>query len=303
MNPLPAILLVASVLGCSGASPSSGQNAYMRVQNAQFIAGPIDIETKATAPSVQVTTRNNEHPAGVTGKSITGSVGPGSTAVLIGMVGDSGHWVVPVQVPDTQTLGNYTFACSVSFSSLTPTGDGGALMIAVRATDRTGNLGPAQLQPTYLDETRPEGALVISLDWDTEADLDLHVVLPADGDAGVNEIWSRKPSGLATGTTSASVDDGKAAGYLDFDSNSQCVIDGRRVENVIFPSSAPAGHYVVRVDTFSLCSEMTARWRLQVFSPLISDPIVRYGQSTDYDTRFAHGQGSGVTAYDFEYNP
>ena len=303
MNRLSAMLLVASVLGCSGASPSSGQNAYMRVQNAQFIPGPIDIETNAPVPSAEITTRNNAHFAGVTGKSITGSVGPGSTAVLIGMVGDSGHWVVPVQVPDTQTLGNYTFACSVSFSSRTPTGDGGELMIAVRATDKNGNLGPAKLQPTYLDQTRPEGALVISLDWDTEADLDLHVVLPTDGDAGINEIWSRKTSGLATGTTGATVDDGKAAGSLDFDSNSQCVIDGRRVENVIFPALAPAGHYIVRVDTFSLCSEATARWRLQVFSPSITDAIVRYGQSTEFDSRFAHGQGAGVTALEFDYNP
>ncbi len=300
----PFVLLFASfIFGCSGASPSSGQNAYMRVQNAQFIPGPINIEPQAASPDVQITTRNNEHPIGVGAKSITGSVGPGSTAVLVGMLGDSGHWVVPVQDQDQATPGNFTFACTVSFSSLTPTGDGGALTVAVRATDKKGNLGPAQLQPTYLDETRPEGALVVSLDWDTEADLDLHVVLPSDGDAGINEIWSRKVSGLPSGTTGATVDDGKTAGYLDFDSNSQCVIDGRRVENVIFPSSAPAGHYIVRVDTFSLCAEVTARWRLQVFSPLISSPIVRYGQSTDYDTRFAHGQGAGVTAYEFDYNP
>ena len=303
MNRLPAMLLATSALACSGANPSSGQNAYMRVQNAQFIPGPIDVEPHAAAPGAQVSTRNNEHPVGVTGKSIAGSVGPGSTAVLVGMLGDSGHWVVPVQDQDQATLGNYTFACSVSFSPLTPTADGGALTVAVRATDKNGNLGPAQLQPTFLEATRPEGALVISLDWDTEADLDLHVVLPMDGDAGINEIWSRKPSGLPGATSGATVDDGKAAGYLDFDSNSQCVVDGRRVENVIFPASAPAGHYIVRVDTFSLCSEVSARWRLQVFSPLISNPIVRYGQSTEYDTRFAHGQGSGVTAYEFDYNP
>jgi hypothetical protein len=86
-----------------------------------------------------------------------------------------------------------------------------------------------------MDQPRIAGALVISLDWDTEADLDLHVQLPSDGDAGVNEIWSRKPSGLPFGSAGASVDSGMQAGYLDFDSNSMCVIDGRREENVIFP--------------------------------------------------------------------
>jgi hypothetical protein len=158
-----------------------------------------------------------------------------------------------------------------------------------------------------LEASRPSGALVVSLDWDTEADLDLHVMMySADADAGVNEIWSRKPSGLAAGSTGVTVDEAMATGYLDQDSNSQCVLDGRRQENVIFPTTAPAGHYVVRVDTFSLCSESAARWRVQVSSPNLADPhdpIVRYGQSTETDTRFAHGQGAGVTALEFDYNP
>ena len=153
-----------------------------------------------------------------------------------------------------------------------------------------------------MDQPRTAGALVISLDWDTEADLDLHVQLPSDGDAGVNEIWSRKPSGLPLGTVGASVDDGKQAGYLDFDSNSTCVIDGRRAENVIFPTTAPNGRYIVRVDTFSLCAETTARWLVRVFTNNGVDPLLQAsGQSTDLDTRFPHGQGAGVQAQVFDY--
>ena len=174
---------------------------------------------------------------GVAGKKISGSVGPNSTAVLVGLQGDVGHWVVPVQDPDPNVTGNYTFAFSASFSPLTPPGDAGNLLLAFRATTRDGQVGPAVLQPMTMDTPQIQGALVISLDWDTEADLDLHVQLPSDGDAGVNEIWSRKPSGLPPGTTGASVDAGMQAGYLDFDSNSMCVIDGRRAENVIFPNA------------------------------------------------------------------
>ena len=302
---LPALGLVAGGLvcvGCSGADPSSGQQALFRIQGAQYITGPIDTIDRDPLPEVYPTTQANELFPGVANKKISGSAGPNSTAVLVGLQGDVGHWVVPVQDPDYNTIGNYTFSFSASFSPLTPTGDAGNLFLAFRATTRDGQVGPAKLQPMTMDQPRIAGALVISLDWDTEADLDLHVQLPSDGDAGVNEIWSRKPSGLPFGSAGASVDSGMQAGYLDFDSNSMCVIDGRREENVIFPTAAPNGRYIVRVDTFSLCAETTARWRVSVFTNNGADPVLQAsGQSTDIDTRFSHGQGAGVQARVFDY--
>jgi hypothetical protein len=290
-----------AVVACSGANPSSGQTALMHVQGAQFVAGTIATTTYGSLPTVTVSTLNNDLFPGVSGKNISGSAGPGSTAVLLGLEGDSGYWIVPVQDPDQNTPGNFTFSAVVSFSPKKPAGDAGNLNLVVRATDKNGNIGPAVLQPMTMDAPRPAGVLVISLDWDANADLDLHVVLPA-GDAGTTEIWSRKPSALPAGQASATVDDGMAAGYLDFDSNSQCVIDGRDAENVIFPTTAPAGRYVVRVDTFSLCGEVTAQWRVRVFYQGESTPSLQaFGQSTDTDTRFPHGQGAGVQALSFDY--
>ena len=305
MRRLALALAVGGLIGdgCSGADPSSGQQALLRVQGAQYIAGPIDTSPRDPAPLVSnVSTANNDLFPGVAGKKISGSVGPKSTAVLVGLQGDVGHWAVPVQDFDQNTIGNYTFSFSASFSPRTPTGDAGNLLLAFRATTRDGQVGPAVLQPMTMDAPQIQGALVISLDWDTEADLDLHVQLPSDGDAGVNEIWSRKPSGLPPGTTGASVDAGMQAGYLDCDSNSQCVIDGRRAENVIFPTIAPSGRYIVRVDTFSLCAETAARWRVRVFENNGVDPVLEaFGQSTDIDTRFPHGQGAGLQALMFDY--
>jgi hypothetical protein len=300
----PLLLAAPWVLSCTGASSDSGQDAWMRVLGAQFVPGSIDVGTAAATPEVHsLSTQNNDLYPGVTGKSISGTVGPGSTAVMLGLLGDRGYWILPLQDFDQNTPGDYTFGCSASFSPLTRTGDGGSLSLVVRATDPQGRAGPALVQPLVMEAERPAGALVIALDWDTEADLDLHVVLPS-GDAGVNEIWSRKPTGLPVGTVGASVDDGIAAGYLDRDSNSQCMIDGNRAENVIFPTTAPGGHYVVRVDTFSLCGEVTARWRVRVFTQDGAAPLLQaFGQSTDTDTRFAHGQGAGVQALAFDYNP
>jgi hypothetical protein len=292
------------VAGCSGANPSSGQTAFMRIQNAQFVAGSLDSTTDSALPVLHsVALQNNDLFPGVSGKSIGGTAGPGALAVLIGLKGDSGYWIVPVQDPDPANPGDFTFSATASFSPQTVTGDGGSLTLIARATDKNGTIGPAWLTDMTMEASHPAGALVISLDWDTQADLDLHVVLPSDADAGVNEIWSRKPSGLPLGTQNAMDDAGIESGYLDWDSNSQCVIDGRRRENVVFPTSAPIGNFRVRVDTFSLCSELTARWRVQVFSQGSDTPsLTAYGQSTDVDTRFTHGLGAGVQALTFDYN-
>jgi hypothetical protein len=302
MRPLALGIVAGGLLfgGCSGADPSAGQQAYFRIPGAQYIPGPIDITAHDPAPTVSAPSAATlELFPGVANKKISGSAGPNSTAVLVGLQGDVGHWVVPVQDLDQNTVGNYTFSFSASFSPLTPAGDGGVVELIFRATTRDGQIGPALALPMIMDTPQIQGALVISLTWDTEADLDLHVDLPSDGDAGVNEIWSRKPSGLPLGTVGATVDAGLQSGYLDFDSNSQCVIDGRRAENVIFPSTPPNGLYVVRVDTFSLCAEATARWCVRAFAN--GGVMEACGQSTDIDTRFPHGQGAGLQALVFDY--
>jgi hypothetical protein len=294
---------VAAVLccACTGSNPSSGQSAFLQIQGAQYVAGGIDTEPQSSLPEIHsISTANNQLFPGIAAKNISGTAGPGSNAVVMGLLGDTGHWVFPVQDLDQNRPGDFTFSCSASFSRNTPVGDGGAISLVVRSSDRNGNVGPAMIQPMTMDAPLPTGALVVSLDWDTEADLDLHVQVPSDADAGINEIWSRKPSGLPAGTSGATFNDATAAGYLDFDSNSQCVIDGRRVENVIFPSTVPSGEYTVRVDTFSLCGEVSARWRVQVFAEGWTEPSVAYGQSTETDTRFSHGQGAGVQALVFQ---
>jgi len=72
----------------------------------------------------------------------------------------------------------------------------------------------------------PAGALVVSLEWDTEADLDLHVVTP-DG----VEIWAGNINSYQAPPPGTPVDPAawQAGGILDLDSNAGCVIDGRQI--------------------------------------------------------------------------
>ncbi len=111
----------------------------------------------------------------------------------------------------------------------------------------------------------PTGALVVSLNWDTEADLDLHVVIPnvADPD-DADRALDQAPIGCRRSPSAQPLDPTRlaTAPYLDFDSNANCVIDGLRQENVIFPTGGapPPGDYTVRVDTSSLCGQADAQW-------------------------------------------
>src|SRR5262249_22137581 len=96
-----------------------------------------------------------------------------------------------------------------------------------------------------------------------------------------------------------------AWGAFDEDISSQCLIDGRREENVIWsgPTAAPPrGSYAVLVDTFSLCAAPTAHWTVDVYQG--GDPTsIAHAEGTvvDSDTRGSHLAGSGVLALSFDY--
>jgi hypothetical protein len=274
----------------------------LRLTGAQFVSGEIDSADYSPAPTVErVDSQNNTVYPGITGKSIGGAVGPGATAVLIGLKGDNGHWILPVQSQDQTSPGDFVFSAKASFSPAVPTGPATILYRAVSALEE---IGPPREQALDIKASAAQGALVISLDWDSEADLDLRVTAP-DAQGNEVEIWSRNKSSLARpapGDPPATADEIAAAGFLDFDSNSQCQIDGRLQENVIWKTK-PAqtlSLYTVRVDAFSMCGEALAHWRVRVL--LDGQEVAQAaGQVGDADTRFDHGPGAGLLALEFKY--
>jgi uncharacterized protein YfaP (DUF2135 family) len=79
------------------------------------------------------------------------------------------------------------------------------------------------------------GDLQVSISWDVDSDVDLHVVDP-DG----NDVFYGAPSQ-------------PSGGMLDLDSNAGCDIDHVRNENITW-TTAPSGMYTVRVDYYDSCS-------------------------------------------------
>ena len=287
---------------CQGASADSGVTAFFRIQGAQYVPGALDVSDRASAPEVhRVDSQNNTVYPGIIGKSVGGTVGPGSVAVLIGMRGDSGYWILPVQGVDQSSPGDFIFSGKAAISPMVPLGPA---TLVYRAVDATGEVGPATTQSLIVQGAAAQGALVISLDWDTEADLDLRVTAP-DANGNEVEIWSRKQSSVvkpAPGEPPLSADDLNQAGRLDFDSNNQCLIDGRRQENVYWVVKPPATQslYSARVDTFSMCGELLAHWRVRVLLDG-TQVAAAEGQVGEVDSRFEHGPGAGLLAVEFVY--
>lgn len=117
------------------------------------------------------------------------------------------------------------------------------------------------------------GDIQVSVSWDTETDVDLHVEGPDDCD-----------------TYYGNTDYCSNGGELDLDSNAGCNIDHVRNENVFWPEgSAPPGEYIVRVDFYEDCCTCGANYVA----------TVNYcGKSEVYTGTFEPGTDDSGSAYD-----
>lgn len=274
--PLALLALLPSA-GCDGVSADRGLDAELVVSGAQFFAGAMPAATEGPAV-VSFDLSSNALYAGEIDKPLRGALDPAATAAAIGLAGDRGYWVVPAGLPEIAAPGFPTFEVTLSFAAtLRP----GPYDLVVRAVDARDRFGAPEARPlTARAAPQPEGALVVSLRWDTEADLDLHVALP-----GGAVIWKG--------------DITDSGGSLDVDANASCVLGGRRQEDVAWKDAPPPGHYAVRVDTFSLCAAAFSNWRVEarLGSALLGRAA---GESLPTDTFVTHDRGAGVLALEFD---
>lgn len=287
--------LAASVVllcGCDAATTDPGLSASFRVAGAQFVRGPMP--APGDGPKViAFNPSRNAAPQGDTELHLSGAIETSANGVAIGLVGDTGYWTLPAGLPDVTVPNALTFDVNAALARDAAPGSHTMQVLALSKDGMAGPVASAPLEVTPL--AMPMGALVVSLTWDSYVDLDLHVVDPA----GI-EIWAGNSTEyqVAPGQPfdpSAARD----AGMLDADSNGACVIDGRDREDVIWARAVPPGKYVVRVDTVSLCGEVSTHWQLEVRR----DGAVfarANGQSIEADTRYTHQLGGGVLALDFE---
>jgi hypothetical protein len=287
---------------CSGVTADPGLAARFRVANAQFYIGAPpspSSDTRVTA----IDSLNNSVWAGQLNKALAGRVAGAGRSVALRFPDDVGYWIVPVGAADQNMPDQLTWSAKVSFAEQLAPGGYDLQVFAIDGTERFGP--PSTLTLTVrarqLDATKTK--LAFALRWDTETDLDLHVVVPSDPPA---IVWARSQSSYVP-PPGEPADPGRiaAAGTLDFDSNAQCVIDGRREENVSWRSDTgapPHGSYAVLIDTFSLCAANAAHWSVDVFVAGDPTPVAHAeGVAGDADTRSDHTAGSGLRALVFDY--
>jgi hypothetical protein len=287
-------------------APATSPPGGVPIRGAQFFPGKMPKATTATDVP-EIDSPNNIIYPGELNRVFTGRVGVGAQVVAIGLVGDVGYWVVPVETPDEQYPGQADFSATGQFSTALPIGD---QTIQFQAGDGQGHFGPPNPEVlTSVDVGAPQGYLIVHLQWDTESDLDLHVETP-DGTvlwAKAQTTFTMPPPG-APPATQAEV---KEAGILQFDSNGNCVIDGKRQENAywnVTPSKVPVGTYTVRVDAYSMCSQAYGAWKVWVETR--TDPTktgttiaTASGTLNPRDTQFPHTALSGTFALTFNISP
>ena len=117
------------------------------------------------------------------------------------------------------------------------------------------------------------GDIQVTVAWDTDADVDLHVVDPE----GSEIYWANRQS--------------PSGGQLDLDSNAACAGDNVRNENISWPiGSAPQGAYTVRVDYWANCNAVETNYTVVIHNEGETD--IHYGTFTGGGD--AGGAGSGV---------
>jgi hypothetical protein len=123
------------------------------------------------------------------------------------------------------------------------------------------------------------GDVQVTLSWDVDSDVDLHVVDPSG-----EEIYYANRNAAS-------------GGALDLDSNAGCRIDGVRNENITWPvGRAPVGRYTVRVDYWDACGVAKTNYTVRVNAG--GTPQIVTGSFTGPGDQ--GGAGSGRTVATFE---
>jgi hypothetical protein len=274
------------------ASPDPGTRALLRVAEGQFIPGKLPSESGG--PELLATRLAHDRivPA-AQGESFAGTLGEHATAVVLGLDGDVGHWVVTAG-PAALTEPDFpTFSATLSFARSLRTR---ALTLRVAAVDARGRIGPFSSELLTVSEDAVDSPLVVRLRWDNGADLDLHLLLPNGEEIFAGNINAQVAA--APGQPASDPNAFRDAGVLNFDANANCVIGGRSEERITFPSAPAAGEYVVRVATASLCGESVAHFHVEALLDSVQVGAAE-GTCLAQDTRGGRGRGAGLYAFSF----
>jgi hypothetical protein len=270
-----------TAVGCGG--DSSSPNNSDGTEIAQFVSQVTtsDLQTSATL-------REGERPGAQGAASLT--VGTNSAAILggssqVSLVSTAGFTKVIVGVEGETGYYELTLPASVTSTNVVMTlpqelPPRAAFNVVYGVADASGAVAAYESQPVSV-QTVGTGDVQVSISWDSESDVDLHVVDPSGEDIFYGN------------------DVAASGGTLDLDSNAACQIDGTKNENVTFPTGqAPRGTYIVRVDYWSNCDVAQTKY---VVTVRVAGRAAQTFTGTLTGEGDQGGEGSGTQVTTFTY--
>jgi hypothetical protein len=262
-----------AVLGCGEATITSGLEEPFRVASGQFVEGalpglpPIAAGEQSVTPTVTGVGGISKVRAGERARGITGTASDDALSVGIRFADlGSGYWVRPVTVVNLEG-GGFSWQMQADIGIDVPPGVHQMLFAAIGADGRSGSQRAVEVcvepevpdrrsdlstifRSNACDPTQPPPALVVSLGWESEVDLDLQVVTPS------GKLVDPKHPTTAVPNEDGDIDThAPGVGNLDGDSNAACAFDGRSRENLVFDDQPASGRYAVYVSLFDACGE------------------------------------------------
>jgi hypothetical protein len=220
----------AIVAACSSSSGDSPTNDIANIMPSLQVMGmTATVERHAGDPPVA----NGGPAASATGPTVVINGGTATltldgqatfTSVVVSVTGASGYYVVTLPSPVSSVDLIATLAQGLDQPTLT-------FRVAGANGGQIGDYD--EIDTTVMGVGT--GDLQVSISWDVDSDVDLHVIDP-DG-AEIYYDQTDSPSG----------------GVLDLDSNAACLIDHVRNENITW-ATAPSGTYTVLVDYYDSCN-------------------------------------------------
>lgn len=151
------------------------------------------------------------------------------------------------------------------------------------AEDASGLVGTLQNR-SFHALTVGSGDIQVTASWDTDADVDLHVVDPA----GWEVYWADRES--------------PSGGQLDLDSNAACAGDNVRNENITWAvGAAPHGDYSVRLDYWDACSASATNYTVLVRND--DEVNVYHGTFTGAGDHGSLGSGVVIASFTRDTGP